>query len=254
METKGTGIVGARRRLDSVLDGLVDRTAETAASVPDDNSELVRETAMGLLQLPNRTPEAANLLSQGKRAGNKSPRKRRRRDAAMSGNLVVESHVMKLFDRSVDLARFSEETPVYVICRDWMRNLHPPTRPTKVSFDDTESMMGLDLLSSASMLDVNVAKPVWSLPSSAPMTEEYRQAAEPPAPLPLEQTKALVDGALEAAVKGPSEAQQPAHVLLKENMKRWRRDRQVKRRLALAENERHKSSWLILQGLRQDFG
>ena len=29
---------------------------------------------------------------------------------------------MKLFDRSVDLAQFSESTPLYPICRAWMRN------------------------------------------------------------------------------------------------------------------------------------
>uniref|UniRef100_UPI00398ED926 protein lin-37 homolog n=1 Tax=Pristiophorus japonicus TaxID=55135 RepID=UPI00398ED926 len=29
---------------------------------------------------------------------------------------------MKLFDRSVDLAQFSENTPLYPICRAWMRN------------------------------------------------------------------------------------------------------------------------------------
>jgi hypothetical protein len=29
---------------------------------------------------------------------------------------------MKLFDRSVDLAQFENETPLYPICRAWMRN------------------------------------------------------------------------------------------------------------------------------------
>ena len=29
---------------------------------------------------------------------------------------------MKLFDRSVDLAQFNETTPLYPICRAWMRN------------------------------------------------------------------------------------------------------------------------------------
>ncbi len=29
---------------------------------------------------------------------------------------------MKLFDRSVDLAQFTETTPLYPICRAWMRN------------------------------------------------------------------------------------------------------------------------------------
>lgn len=32
------------------------------------------------------------------------------------------SYVMKLFDRSVDLAQFTEDTPLYPICRAWMAN------------------------------------------------------------------------------------------------------------------------------------
>ena len=31
-------------------------------------------------------------------------------------------YVMKLFDRSVDLAPFTDETPLYPICRAWMEN------------------------------------------------------------------------------------------------------------------------------------
>lgn len=32
------------------------------------------------------------------------------------------SFIMKLFDRSVDLARFDAESPLYPVCRAWMRN------------------------------------------------------------------------------------------------------------------------------------
>ena len=31
-------------------------------------------------------------------------------------------HVMTLFDRKVDLARFTSTTPIYTMCRDWMSN------------------------------------------------------------------------------------------------------------------------------------
>lgn len=36
--------------------------------------------------------------------------------------LFADKYVMKLFDRSVDLAQFEENTPLYPICRAWMRN------------------------------------------------------------------------------------------------------------------------------------
>jgi len=32
------------------------------------------------------------------------------------------SYIMKLFDRSVNLAKFTEETPLYPLCRAWMNN------------------------------------------------------------------------------------------------------------------------------------
>lgn len=33
-----------------------------------------------------------------------------------------DAYIIKLFDRSVDLAQFSTTTPLYPICRAWMRN------------------------------------------------------------------------------------------------------------------------------------
>lgn len=38
------------------------------------------------------------------------------------------SYIMKLFDRSVNLAKFDEETPLYPLCRAWMKN--QPRAPT----------------------------------------------------------------------------------------------------------------------------
>jgi len=35
---------------------------------------------------------------------------------------LPDTYVMKLFDRSVDLAQFEEDSPLYPICRAWMRN------------------------------------------------------------------------------------------------------------------------------------
>ena len=40
------------------------------------------------------------------------------------------TYVMKLFDRSVDLAQFREDTPLYPICRAWMAN--QPRNPNLV--------------------------------------------------------------------------------------------------------------------------
>ncbi|XP_055917721.1 protein lin-37 homolog [Eupeodes corollae] len=37
-------------------------------------------------------------------------------------NQIHESFVMKLFDRSLDLSKYDESTPLYPICRAWMDN------------------------------------------------------------------------------------------------------------------------------------
>ena len=43
-------------------------------------------------------------------------------------------HVMTLFDRRVDLARFTLVTPLYVMCREWMWN-----NPQKMSESNPQS-------------------------------------------------------------------------------------------------------------------
>lgn len=49
-------------------------------------------------------------------------KKMRRRRQIPIDNAFHHTYVMKLFDRSVDLAQFEEETPLYPICRAWMAN------------------------------------------------------------------------------------------------------------------------------------
>lgn len=60
--------------------------------------------------------------------------KRSKTTAASSSDSIPiphQSYIMKLFDRSVDLARFDETTPLYPICRAWMQN-QPRVNPKQV--------------------------------------------------------------------------------------------------------------------------
>lgn len=50
-----------------------------------------------------------------------SPRKKVNKKDASAVPPVQHSYVMKLFDRSVDLAKFDDRTPLYPICRAWIR-------------------------------------------------------------------------------------------------------------------------------------
>jgi len=55
------------------------------------------------------------------------------------------SYVMKLFDRSVDFAQFSEDTPIYALARAWMQNKPYGTK----SSDSQESSQDGDSPSSS---------------------------------------------------------------------------------------------------------
>ncbi|EZA49188.1 Lin-37-like protein [Ooceraea biroi] len=57
-------------------------------------------------------------------------RKIRRRRQIQTDTVFHHTYVMKLFDRSVDLAQFQEDTPLYPICRAWMAN--QPRNPNLV--------------------------------------------------------------------------------------------------------------------------
>lgn len=57
-------------------------------------------------------------------------RKVRRRRQIQTDTAFHHTYVMKLFDRSVDLAQFREDTPLYPICRAWMAN--QPRNPNLV--------------------------------------------------------------------------------------------------------------------------
>lgn len=39
-----------------------------------------------------------------------------------SPKAASSSYIMKLFDRSINLARYTEDTPLYVLSRNWMEN------------------------------------------------------------------------------------------------------------------------------------
>ena len=53
---------------------------------------------------------------------NKPQRKRRRKETEIRDTGFHHTFVMRMFDRSVDLAQFDDDSPLYPICRAWMIN------------------------------------------------------------------------------------------------------------------------------------
>ena len=140
----------ARTRLDALLDDLVENPK--TPSLPDAN-DADDDVSVVAAATPSASASTSDLsLVVDARAASprkaptlhgRSPRKRRRRGGEMrpdtpigklaaaaaaatstsaGGNVGGHAHVMKLFDRSVDLAQFDERTPMYRLCHSWMRN------------------------------------------------------------------------------------------------------------------------------------
>uniref|UniRef100_A0A8V5G9T0 Uncharacterized protein n=1 Tax=Melopsittacus undulatus TaxID=13146 RepID=A0A8V5G9T0_MELUD len=77
--------------------------------------------------------------TSNKPSGRFSQQRRKKRREAEEGPDPVQrpnTYVIKLFDRSVELGQFPEGTPLYPVCRAWMRNCptapapHPAPHPT----------------------------------------------------------------------------------------------------------------------------
>ncbi|XP_037807955.1 protein lin-37 homolog [Lucilia sericata] len=89
---------------------------------------------------PKKIQSSADRLSPS--AGFLTPSKRRKREHHQAGGsggqkIQAESFVMKLFDRSLDLSKYSEQTSLYPICRAWMAN--QPRNPSIRSYRDARS-------------------------------------------------------------------------------------------------------------------
>lgn len=70
---------------------------------PDDDEEISKETEVRV----KKEPKASKIIRQSQLA-------------ALAAQ--QPSYIMKLFDRSVNLAQFEEDTPLYPLCRSWMKN------------------------------------------------------------------------------------------------------------------------------------
>jgi hypothetical protein len=119
-KSKGEGVLevsSARSKLDGVLQTLVEKKDER--TTPEKDIFLRQETDED--SSPMSTPTKKLTLSSTKVT---RKRKRGRDEPVPDTSLYHHSYIMKLFDRSVDLAQFSEDTPLYPVCRAWIRN-HP---------------------------------------------------------------------------------------------------------------------------------
>ncbi|XP_078479995.1 LOW QUALITY PROTEIN: protein lin-37 homolog [Lampetra planeri] len=126
----------ARSRLDAVLKGLVEKSeSEREQNEVDTGKPSVDSINKDL------SPSSA-----GKRPSTRFPQHRRKKRKEMdegipeSNQHKQNAYIIKLFDRSVDLAQFNTNTPLYPICRAWMRN-NPSVREPAASPSPAHSMV-----------------------------------------------------------------------------------------------------------------
>lgn len=108
---------GARNKLDAVLKGLVEKS-ETEREHNDSDAGKTSADLSNKDSSPLSGKRPPSRFTQHRR------KKRKEMDESISetNQHKQNAYIIKLFDRSVDLAQFNSNTPLYPICRAWMRN------------------------------------------------------------------------------------------------------------------------------------
>ncbi|XP_033928160.1 protein lin-37 homolog [Melopsittacus undulatus] len=199
----------ARSRLDSVLRELMERSRGTSESMEEEPGKAPGDTSN----------KEASPSAPGKRpSGRFSQQRRKKRREAEEGPDPVQrpnTYVIKLFDRSVELGQFPEGTPLYPVCRAWMRNCptapapHPAPHPTP----RPQGAAG----------NAGKGQDVYELPPPAPPRTPPPPPDQPPDPAP------------------------PMSSLIYKNMERWKRVRQRWREAGQRQQQRYGPSLRLLR-------
>ncbi|KAL1488611.1 hypothetical protein ABEB36_014414 [Hypothenemus hampei] len=161
--------------------------------------------------------------------------RRRRSDKKRRNQLVPapyhHTYVMKLYDRSVDLARFEEDTPLYPLCRAWMEN--QPKNPQKLIKRRTSSPEpGYSVRWSDSAVNVK------RLP---PPSNEFDTRVPSPLPDQLSQNKSNIN--LNYEEHPPVDKD----ILVRNHLQRWAKVKKQWMEMAAKNEQRYADSFRILE-------
>ncbi|XP_017167858.1 protein lin-37 homolog isoform X2 [Mus musculus] len=234
----------ARNQLDAVLQCLLEKShmdrLEPGPAWGTTGERLDEEAGKTPLDTHNKD---CSIAATGKRPSARFPHQRRKKRREMDDGLAEggpqrsNTYVIKLFDRSVDLAQFSENTPLYPICRAWMRNSptvrereRSPGSPLPPLPEDGE---GSEVINSKN-------RDVYKLPP-------------PTAPGPLgDACRSRIPSPLQPETEGtpddePSEPEPSPSTLIYRNMQRWKRIRQRWKEASHRNQLRYSESMKILR-------
>jgi len=222
----GDDVVEARNKLNDALNEIVDKNDESFSSA--DGTENIRGT---LITTP---------LKRGNTG--KGPRKKKRKDFLddeFSSPTKNPSYVVKIFDRQVDLSQFDENSTLYQMIREWMKN-----KPYSPAVSNTLNSKNLnDELEEKTKQDIEIIEIdketdnfVYSLP--IPKTSEIPSC---PVPLPPIEKNANIEDIIGTDFD--------IEELRKDNMNRWKRVKNVWREHSFRTQEHHTESLKILKDL-----
>lgn len=223
----------ARTNLGAVLQNLIIKKEESSPYTSDDpDGENDDEEDNHLQTLHSNGPlgDFALVGGQSSKKGqlsrssathltsSSSSKKKRRRDDGMFGasasiqaptgehGQFQHTYIVKLFDRSVDLAQFDESAPLYPICRAWIEN--QPNNTSRQSVLPQQPAMPADETKCTESL------------TGPPPTDAQLKNPRIPEPLPLPPLQLFTDPLLDSGARPPAEQ------LLQDHMERWKLVRQ----------------------------
>nr|CAD7595082.1 unnamed protein product [Timema genevievae] len=230
----------ARDRLKGCLQELLDHSDDSSISSQDETLGISHDLIKQMLIKKETIPPPSNIKLKLKK-------RRRRRDFVVDRTFHPHTFVMKLFDRSVDLAQFKENSSLYPICRAWMTNqphntnLMPKERsPTPEPTTDTVS--GEDE-GTGSESDSELVKEMYRMPAPKPLPmDDTRYTMRVPSPILREPEQEVKN---ETDSKGiPSKES-----LLTDHLKHWTVVRKKWHATAHKNENRYESSRRILKAI-----
>uniref|UniRef100_A0A8C5WJE2 Lin-37 DREAM MuvB core complex component n=1 Tax=Leptobrachium leishanense TaxID=445787 RepID=A0A8C5WJE2_9ANUR len=218
---------GARNRLDAVLQGLVEKNDLDKEQPDDDTGKLSSDP-----HCKDSSPSTAGKRPSGRLAQHRR-KKRKEEDCMTEGQPKANTFIIRLFDRSVDLAQFSEDTPLYPVCRAWLRNTpnarvseQPQTPPPA---EENEGVNGNDQ---------NVSQLPPPLPSPV---NEKGEPVNVRIPLLLREESGPL------SLNLASEVTPSMSSLINQNMERWKKIRQRWKDSSYRNQQRYSQSMKILK-------
>lgn len=224
---------GARQKLDGALQVLVEKAEESSSS----SDESIKN--MDIQVKKEDLAKLSDVIMPLRRTIRRPGRKRKSKDEYSLKN----SYILKLFDRSVDLALFSPDTPLYPVCRAWIRNKPRNRSPSSPSHSRTPSPILEDpdvIEESTEDGSIETSKNVYQLPAPIPPKYAFR-SPRIPSPPPKRMEENMVVSSSDDA---------PSHEsLLTKHILRWRAVRQKWKDASFINDERYRESTNMLKAM-----